>query len=156
MTRHDPELDTWEQAAHAFVTVYRQIPVQRRTEPIAGGWSARQVLQHLLEDEILFSSRMRAAIADPGSTILSFDAKRYQTNLSYALVPDEVLIEALVSMRTVNVGLLRALPDDAWEQTVVHAEAGDQSVEFISTMFGDHIADHLRDVESAGLHRAAQ
>ena len=67
-----------------------------------------------------------------------------------------VLIEALVSMRTVNVGLLRALPDDAWEQTVVHAEAGDQSVEFISTMFGDHVADHLRDVENAGLHRAAQ
>lgn len=145
-------MDRWQQSAIAFVTVYRQIPVERRTESIAGGWSARQIAQHLLDDEILFSTRMRAAIADPGSSIVSFDAERYQANLSYALVSDEVLLDALVALRTVNVGLLRALPDAAWTQTVAHQEGGVQSVEFISTMFGDHISDHLNDLENANLH----
>lgn len=155
MGRHDSALDRWEQSAADFAAVYRQIPDQRRTESIDGGWSARQVLEHLLEDEILFSTRMRAAVADPGSTILPFDAERYRTKLSYELVPDNILLGGLIALRAVNVGLLRAQPDDVWTQTVVHPEAGNQSVEDISTMFGDHIADHLNDLQNAGLGFAA-
>lgn len=154
MSGRGSELDRWEQSAVDFATVYQQIPAEQRTVSIDGGWGARQVLEHLLEDEILFSTRMRAAIADPGSAILPFDAERYQAALSYIRVPDEVLLEALVALRTVNVGLLRALTDDAWRQAVAHPEAGDQTVEQISVMFGDHIAEHLNDLQHAGLESA--
>jgi hypothetical protein len=75
-------------------------------------------------------------------------------NLFYAQVPDQVLLEGLVSLRSINVGLLRALPNEGWLQTVMHPEAGDQSVEQISTMFGDHIADHRNDLQNAGLNGA--
>ena len=156
MREHDIELDRWEQAAVDFAAVYRRIPVDQRIEAIDGGWSARQVLQHLLDDEILFSTRMRAALADPGSTILPLDAERHQTSLSYAQVADEALLGGLVALRSVNVGLLRELPDDVWKQTVLHPEAGDQSVEQISVMFGDHIADHLNDLRKAGLDGASR
>jgi hypothetical protein len=151
VSRHDSKLAEWGDAAAEFVAVYWQIPVARRTESIDGGWSARQVLQHLLEDELLFSTRMRAAIADPGSTILPFDPVRYQANLCYDLVPDEVLLDALTALRAVNVGLLRALPDDAWGQSVEHPEDGAQTVELIATVFGDHVSDHVNDVRNAGL-----
>lgn len=151
MGSYEPKLAEWDGSVAEFVTVYRHIPMDRRTESIDGGWSAREVLQHLLEDEILFATRMRAAIADPGSTILPLDPERYQANLSYALVPDEMLLESLASLRAVNVGLLRALPSDAWGRTVQHPEAGDQSVESIATVFGDHVSDHLSDVKNAGL-----
>ena len=156
MSSYDPKLAEWDDSVAEFVTVYRQIPMVRRTESIDGGWSAREVLQHLLEDEILFATRMRAAIADPGSTILPLDPERYQANLSYALVPDEVLLESLAALRAVNVGLLRALPIDAWGRTVRHPEAGDQSVESIATVFGDHVSDHLSDVKNAGLGTATR
>lgn len=151
MSSHAPKLAEWGNAVTEFVLVYRQIPGARRTESIDGGWSARQILQHLLEDEILFSTRMRAAIADPGSTILPFDPVRYETNLSYALVSDDVLLDALAALRAVNVGLLRALPDHAWGQTVQHPEAGDQTLELIAITFGDHVSDHLNDIRIAGL-----
>jgi hypothetical protein len=151
MSGYDSRLVEWDDSVAEFVTVYRRIPMAQRTESINGGWSAREVLQHLLEDEILFATRMRAAIADPGSTILPLDPERYQANLSYALVPDEALLDTLVALRAVNVGLLRALPDDAWGRTVRHPEAGDQSVESIATVFGDHVSDHLSDIKNAGL-----
>jgi hypothetical protein len=151
MSGYDSKLADWDDSVAEFVTVYRQIPMDRRTESIDSGWSAREVLQHLLEDEILFATRVRAAIADPGSTILPLDPERYQANLSYALVPDQVLLDALVALHMVNVGLLRALPGDAWDRTVLHPEAGDQSVASIATVFGDHVADHLSDIRNAGL-----
>jgi len=156
MSSYDPRLTEWDNSVAEFVEVYRQIPIDRRTESIDGGWSAREVLQHLLEDEILFATRMRAAIADPGSTIVPLDPERYQANLSYALVPDEVLLESLAALRAVNVGLLRALPADAWGRTVQHPEAGDQSVELIATVFGDHVSDHLSDVKNAELGTATR
>jgi hypothetical protein len=151
---HKSQLERWEQSADDFVAAYQRIPIVRRSESIDGGWSARQVLQHLLDDEILFSTRMRAAIASPGSSILPFDAERYQASLSYDVVPDEVLLDALFALRSVNIGLLRGLPDVVWDQTVVHPESGSQSVEQISVMFGDHIADHLSDLLRAGLDDA--
>lgn len=149
MNIHEPQLAAWENAVSQFVAAYRRIPATERTVSIAGGWSAREILQHLLEDEILFSTRVRAAIADPGSTIVPLDAERYQANLSYDLVSDEVLLDALEALRSVNIGLLRGLPDDAWDRAVSHPEAGDQTVELIGVMFGDHVSDHLRDLESA-------
>lgn len=156
MSAHDSELDRWEQAAHDFTALYPQIPAERRVKSIDGGWSARQVLHHLLEDETHFSTRLRAAIVEPGSTILPFDAARYQANLSYTLVPDEPLLAGLFALRSINGGLPRALPDESWEQTAAHPEAGDQSVEQISLMFGDHIADHLNDLQIVALERAAR
>jgi hypothetical protein len=155
MSDRTTQPDGWEQSAVDFAALYRQIPGEQRTLAIDGDWSARQILQHLLEDEILFSTRMRAAIADPGSVILTFEAELYQSNLSYAKVPDETLLDGLIALRSVNVGLLRVLPDAGWAQTVVHPESGDQSVEQISAMIGDHVADHLHDLQQAGLHRTA-
>ena len=67
MGRHDSACNRWEQSAVDFVTFYQRIPVDQRTESIDGGWSVRQILEHLLEDEILFATRMRAAIVEPGS-----------------------------------------------------------------------------------------
>lgn len=134
-----------------FVMVYRQIPPDRRTEPIDGGWSSRQILQHLLEAEIVFSTRLRAAIANPGSTLAPFDQDRYEAVLPYGQIPDELLLDALAALRAVNIGLMRALPDDAWSQTVVHPEYGDQSLERIATVFGNHVSDHLQDIQNAGL-----
>jgi hypothetical protein len=70
------------------------------------------------------------------------------------VVPDEVLLDALFARRSVNIGLLHGLPDVVWDQTVVHPESGSQSVEQISVMFGDHIADHLSDLLRAALDDA--
>lgn len=144
-------LAEWNNAMTEYVMYYRAIPVARRSEPIDGGWSARQILEHLLETEILFSTRMRAAIADPGSTILAFDQDRYSARIPTSQVQDELLLDALAALRGVNLAILHALPDETWTQTVEHPENGTQSLERIVTVFGNHISEHLADMQKAGL-----
>ncbi len=112
---------------------------------------ARQILQHLMETEILFSSRMRVAIADPGGAILPFDPDRYEASIPNDQVPDDLLLDALAALRSVNLSILRALPDDAWERSVQHPEAGSQTLDQIVQMFGNHVTDHLDDMKKAGL-----
>ena len=151
MSSHYAQLADWSNAMTEFVMVYRNIPAEKRSEPIDGGWSSRQILQHLLETEILFSTRMRAAIANPGGPILPFDPDLNEARIPNNEVPDELLLDALAALRSVNLAILRALPDDAWALTVQHPEVGPQTLERIVNVFGDHVTEHLNDMKKAGL-----
>lgn len=151
MNSHYAQLADWGNAMTEFVLVFRQVPAARRAELIDGGWSARQILQHLMDTEIVFSTRMRAAIANPGSGILPFDQDRYEARIPNDEVPDDLLLDALAGLRSVNLSLLRALPDETWEQTVQHPEAGPQTLDRIVSIFGNHVTEHLNDIKNAGL-----
>jgi hypothetical protein len=61
------------------------------------------------------------------------------------------LLDALAALRSVNLALLRTLPDEVWEQSVQHPEAGPQTLERIVGIFGNHVTDHLNDMKNAGL-----
>lgn len=151
MTSHSTQLADWTNAMTEFVMVYRNVPADKRMQPIDGGWSPRQILQHLMESEIVFSTRMRAAIANPGSSILPFDQDLYEERMPVGEIPDDLLLDALAALRAVNLAILRALPDEAWEQTVQHPEAGSQTLTRIASIFGNHVTDHLDDMKRAGL-----
>ena len=151
MSSHYAQLADWNNAMTEFVMVYRNVSADKRMQPIDGGWSPRQLLQHLLESEIVFSTRMRTAIANPGGSILPFDQDLYEERIPVAEIPDELLLDALAALRAVNLAILRALPDDAWEQSVQHPEAGPQTLDRIANIFGNHVTDHLNDMKNAGL-----
>ena len=151
MSSHFAELAEWNNAMTEFVMVYRGIPAARRSESIDGGWSARQILEHLLETELIFSTRMRSAIANPGSTILPFDQDLNAARIPTGQIPDDLLLDALAALRGVNLAILRVLPEETWAQTVQHPEYGEQSLEKIVSVFGNHVSEHLGDIKKAGL-----
>lgn len=151
MNSHFAELAAWNNAMTEFVMIYRGIPAGRRSESIDAGWSARQILEHLLETELVFSVRMRAAIANPGSAILPFDQDLNAERIPTGQIPDDLLLDALAALRGVNLAILRVLPEETWSQTVQHPEYGEQSLERIVSVFGNHVSEHLDDIKKAGL-----
>ncbi len=151
MNSHFAQLADWNNAMTEFVMIYRGIPAGRRAESIDGGWSAREILEHLLETELIFSTRMRVAIASPGTGIVPFDQDLYSERIPNGQVPDDLLLDALAALRGVNLAVLRTLPDETWEQTVQHPEAGTQTLERIVSVFGNHVSEHLADIKKAGL-----
>lgn len=151
MNSHYAQLAEWNNAMTEFVMYYRSIPAARRSEPIDGGWSARQILEHLFETELHFSSRMRVAIANPGGRVLPFDQDLYSARIPTDQVQDGLLLDALAALRGVNLAILRALPDSVWGQTVEHPENGTQTLDTIATVFGNHVSDHLDDLKKAQL-----
>lgn len=151
MNSHYAELAEWNNAMTEFVMYYRSIPTARRAGSIDGGWSARQILEHLFETELLFSTRMRAAIAEPGSAVLAFDQDLYSARIPTEQVQDELLLDGLAALRGINLAILRALPDAIWSQTIEHPENGTQTLERVVSVFGDHVSNHLADLKKAEL-----
>lgn len=151
MNSHYAELAEWNNAMTEFVMYYRSIPAARRAGSIDGGWSARQILEHLFETELLFSTRMRTAIAEPGSAVLAFDQDLYSARIPTEQVQDELLLDGLAALRGINLAILRALPDAIWAQTIEHPESGTQTLERVVSIFGDHVSNHLADLKKAKL-----
>ena len=151
MSRHYAQIASWHNAMTEFVMIYRNIPAEQRSQPIDGGWSPRQLVQHLLETEIIFSTRMRAAIAQPGSAILAVrPGSLRRTHSQPARFRTNCFLDALAALRSVNLAILRALPDETWDQTVQHPEAGPQTLDRIVSVFGNHVSEHLDDMKNAG------
>jgi hypothetical protein len=148
---HFAQLADWNNDMTEFVMYYRAIPAAKRSGSIDGGWSARQILEHLLEAELVFSTRLRAAIADPGSAILPFDQDLYSARIPSSQIPDDLLLDAMGALRGVNLSILRTIPDETWAQTVQHPQYGEQSLEKIVSVFGNHVSEHLDDLKKAGL-----
>ncbi|MGD9710829.1 MAG: DinB family protein [Thermomicrobiales bacterium] len=143
------ELRQWDADAQRLTDLVLATPASDLDQVVAGEWSARQVLAHLLDAEIVYGARLRAVVANPGSTIALFDQDAQATEIPYRDVPIEAVAAAFLSLRRVNTAVALALPASAWKRTVEHPERGTQTLGVIARVFGEHVADHLPELEGA-------
>lgn len=108
-----------------------------------GDGNARRVLVHLVDDELVFGYRLRTAIATPGQTVPLFDPEPWAKHVPSADMPARVIAAAFTGLRVQHAAILRALPADVWQYTIVHPEYGPQSVETLAGIFLPHSAEHL-------------
>jgi hypothetical protein len=107
----------------------------------------------MLDSEIVFSTRLRAAITDPEPRVLPFLQDATNAMLPYQSVPVELLGQAFLMLRSTNTELLKALPEPAWESTIEHPERGTQPLAEIVRIFGEHIAAHMPELKAARSRR---
>src|SRR5580698_10128150 len=89
-----------------------------------GRWSIQQVVLHIMDDELIWTSRMKTIIAEDNPQILGFDESKFAANLH----PEEQDAQAAVEIVELNRGLfstiLRNLPDAAFARTGRHNDLG--------------------------------
>jgi hypothetical protein len=136
-----------EQTPAAIERLVRAWPRERDERPYAPGkWSARQILVHLAQMEMVFSTRLRFALAEDGYAIQPFDQDDWM-----AAEPQGSALAALdayTSMRRMNLGLCRTLDAAQRAKAVTHPEFGDVTVGWIITFFAGHERNHLPQLEA--------
>ncbi len=89
-----------------------------------GKWSARQILAHLADAEVVCAHRCRQIAAEENPTIIAFDQELWARNLNYAARKLKQSLETFRRLRAENCELLRGLPESAFERAGTHTEAG--------------------------------
>ncbi len=143
------EIDEWEANARHITGLVLETAPEELDVVVAGEWSPRQILAHLLDSEIVFSTRLRAALSDPGSAVSPFDPDVLAAELPFKTIPIHLLGEAFLSLRATNTELMKVLPPPAWDQGIEHPERGHQRLREIARVFGDHFASHLPELVAA-------
>ncbi len=121
--------------------------------PAPGKWSAREILCHLADCEIVFAFRLRQALAETHHLIQPFDQDRWAANYAAFDVPSALAV--FTAVRRWNVMLVQSLPADAFSKTLAHPERGEMTYQVLLETMGGHDLNHLGQIEGIASMSAA-
>jgi hypothetical protein len=107
-------------------------------QPAPGKWSAKEVIAHMADGEVILGARIRFIAAMDNPPIPGYDQDRFVERLGIDKVKTKALFDAFANMRAINVALLERLPKEAFVRIGQHAERGAESIETMVTMYAGH------------------
>jgi len=129
-------------------------PQRVEQAPAPGKWSAREILCHLADCELVFAYRLRQALAENHHVIQPFDQDQWARNYGAYTVSQALALFS--AAREWNLALLRSVSPEAMEKQVTHPERGTMTFRTMVETMGGHDINHLRQIEAiAGKSQAA-
>jgi hypothetical protein len=116
--------------------------------PTPGKWSARQIIAHLADGELVAAHRFRQMLAEENPTIIAFDQDKWTANLDYARRKPKQSLETFRRLRAENYELLKELPPAAFDRTGEHSERGALSVLSLLEGMAEHAESHARQLQA--------
>ena len=114
-------------------------------EPAPGKWSAREIVAHLADCEIVFSFRLRQTLADDNPTIQPFDQEKWAG--TYGAYDAAAALDEFSALRHWNLALLGSLKPGAFERKMTHPERGEMTFRTVVETMGGHDLNHLGQLE---------
>jgi len=114
-----------------------------------GKWTARQVLAHLADVEVVNLWRFLMAVSEPGSEAGAFDENRWAEQLQYERRPGAVSGEVIRGARTLLLHLVETLPEATLQNSNLHPEKGVMSGFDWAALIDDHARHHLGQIDAA-------
>lgn len=120
---------------------------QLTARPIAGKWSALEVVCHIVDFDPILADRMKRVIAEERPTLLGADENRFAAALAYHDRDVEEELTILDATRSQLAKILRKLPETALERVGVHNERGPRTLEQLLQTAIQHIPHHVTFIE---------
>lgn len=119
-----------------------------RYKPSADKWCILEIIGHLADTELIQGYRLRQMMADQKPVIAPIDQDAWAKNLGYLEASPAELVAQYGLNRHHNLRLLRRLKPQELSRSAWHPERNaDVNLESIVTMFANHDANHLAQIE---------
>lgn len=118
------------------------------SRPAPAQWSAREIVHHLADSEMMAAVRLRLLLAVDRPTIHAYDQDTFAERLHYDR-PHESSLEAFRYARECTAALLERLTDEAWLRGGTHTEGGAYGVEKWLEIYSTHAHSHARQIVEA-------
>ena len=126
-------------------TIRRLTAAEWETPWAPGKWTARQIMVHVTQWEMIFGTRVRCAVSVPGYTVQPLDQDPFMHEA--ASVDGPTAAAAFLALRAMNLAMARGLSRANRDKTVKHPERGEISVESLLVTLAGHPEHHLRQFE---------
>src|ERR1700726_2951227 len=115
--------------------------------PAPGKGSARQIIAHLADAELVGAHRFRQVIAEENPTLIAFDQDAWARNLDYARRKPKQSLETFRRIRAENYDLLKELPESAFDRAGNHTENGPVTLRSMLEGYSQHVESHARQLQ---------
>jgi uncharacterized damage-inducible protein DinB len=122
-------------------------PAKWTVKPAPNRWSAREILAHLADVEIVIGWRFRAMLAVDGVTIQAYDQDLWADAFKYAEVDRSEALATFSAGRASLISLLKRVDHSRYAHAGMHEERGRESVPHLMRMMAGHDLNHLGQIE---------
>ena len=140
---------------HALEAAVGEVPTEAWDfHPSTGEWNVKELLFHMADSETVGVTRLYMIVAQPGSTLMSYDDAAWGRALSYAGRNVDDALKLFRLLRQSTHALLRSLPELAFNHSVIHPdnvypEYGEAyNVEKWLRIYTRHVRDHITQLQS--------
>jgi hypothetical protein len=115
-----------------------------------GKWTARQILAHVADSEMVCYIRILQGIAEEGNELAEFkmDSERWVQELRYDERPAALSLAAIVGTRKVLLHILRTTPEERLRRELTHPKLGKVTPLFYAKIPAEHGMHHLEQLEA--------
>ena len=114
--------------------------------PIAGKWSAAEIVHHLADSETTSGLRLRRLLVEDHPLIQGYDQDAYAAGLNYNRRDIAPSLEAFRAARATAAQLFEFMNDDDWHREGTHSESGSYTAEDWLKIYGAHAHNHAAQI----------
>ena len=129
----------------ALTEVVRRLPAGQLERQPAEGWTARQVLAHLADFELIAAVRVRTVLSVDRPVLASYGQEEFTDRFS-ALETAEDALERFTVNRKATLRVVTALVPEDLERVGVHPQRGEEPLRRTLEMLARHDRAHLEQL----------
>ncbi|PYR59531.1 MAG: hypothetical protein DMF85_07515 [Acidobacteria bacterium] len=151
MTREEREAlvdqykDGYRVVAEALL---KATPEELEAKPSAAAWSAREIVHHLADSEMIAALRFRRLLAEERPTFEPRDQDVFARRLHYDR-PHELSLELFKAARESTGELMNCLSEEEWLREGTHTKYGRFGLDTWLKIYGPHAHRHAEQIRVA-------
>jgi hypothetical protein len=114
--------------------------------PAPGKWTAREIVHHLGDSEMIGAVRLRPLLAMPSPAIEGYDQDEFARRLYYGDRPIEASLDAFNAARRSSAELLDRMTEAEWLREGTHSEHGRYTVTTWLEIYARHAHAHAEQI----------
>jgi hypothetical protein len=115
--------------------------------PAPGKWSARFIMAHLADGEMVGAHRFRQIVAEDNPTLIAYDQDAWARNLDYPRRKVKQSLESFRRLRAENYELLSSLPEEAFQRVGNHSKRGPMTLLALLEIYATHAEKHAQQLQ---------
>ncbi len=117
-------------------------------KPASNEWSIHELIVHMADSESIGAVRLRKLIAEPGGTLMTYDAAAWANALNYQNQSMDDALQIFKLMRQTTYRLLKALSDQAFTLSAVHPEYDEPyTLDQWLNVYTGHVHNHIEQLK---------
>ena len=121
-------------------------PGKLTAHPIAGKWSAAEIVHHLADSEMNSAIRLRKLLAEAHPVIQGYDQEVWAALLHYQARPIEPSLQAFRYARESTAQLFEHMSEADWRKLGWHSDAGSYHTERWLEIYAGHAHGHAEQI----------
>ncbi|MGH1362803.1 MAG: DinB family protein [Calditrichia bacterium] len=112
-----------------------------------GKWSAKQVVLHMADSELVWGWRLRLILGHDKPEITGYDQDLWANRLKYSEEDLDLALKRIRVLRESNLRLIQSLTEAERARTGVHSERGEESIEHMIRLYAGHDLVHRQQLQ---------